>query len=84
MTFIMHVSDKLQIASVTETISKTIKDQYPKLDEGTGTVLCDAMLSHLLLEGFTDMQVSIGGYVHNYIELLASGDKDYMGTGATL
>ncbi len=75
MTFIMHVSDKLQIASVTETISKTIKDQYPKLDEGTGTVLCDAMLSHLLLEGFTDIQVSIGGYVHNYIELLASGDK---------
>ena len=54
----IHVSDRSEAAAAVKEISEILKKKYPGLDAGVGTILCDSLLNHLLLEGFRDIKVT--------------------------
>ena len=71
----IHVSDRSEAAAAVKEISEILKKKYPGLDAGVGTILCDSLLNHLLLEGFRDIKVILKGRISKYIEVTAAGSQ---------
>ena len=78
------VSEKSQVASVITEIDKIIKKQSSVKETVTASILCDALLNHLLLEGFTDIKVRVNDDHPRFIDIRANGAQAALETITTV
>lgn len=78
------VSDRLQAASAIKEIDNIVKMHSPDAETGTASILCDALLNHLLIEGFTGIKVKVKKKHPRYIDIRAYGNQSVLETITTI